>query len=664
LKHLLTSTRSALILVPLALAACEAPAPDESPSPSASLSQAVDSPRPTAAREDPHWLEVKFQQGSRVRLRGGRPVDLDGKFLGSPAARALLRRLEAASWARSHAVSEEALEQLRAEGERRSGAPVPDLNLYFRLRVPPGMDIDSVRAELAALEDVEGAWRIPLPVEAPLPPDYSNPASNPTQGYLNAAPSGLSARDAWNNTGGRGAGVRVCDIEYSYNASHADLGAVSFVGPAGVDPFNDTNHGTAVLSIIRGLDNGFGVRGIADQAALLFAAANTASGYNVGAAVTTCANAMSPGDVIVIEQQIAGPNYNPNFPGNSQYGLIAVEWFKPWYDAIRAAVAAGRVVVEAAGNGQQNLDAAVYQTGNNGHYPFLPQNDSGAIIVGAGQSPVASGTPRAPSWFTNYGATVDLHAWGDNVVAAGYGNLFNAEGVNQWYSRSFGGTSSASALMGGVVASLQGVYKARNGNAPATPAWVKQALQAGATPQQGSGNIGGLPNLAASINSIPVGRGAILTGTSLLTQVDDLGWRIQGSGDFNRDGVPDLVWRHAGNGANSLWYMGGAGGATLVSTASLTQVGDLNWQIHGVGDFNRDGVPDLVWRHAGNGANSLWYMGGAGGATLVSTASLTQVGDLSWQIRGVGDFNRDGVPDLVWRHAGNGANSLWYMGDR
>jgi serine protease len=186
-----------------------------------------------------------------------------------------------------------------------------------------------------------------------------------------------------------------------------------------VDPFNDTNHGTAVLGILRGLDNGFGVRGIADQAALYFAAANTASGYNVGAAVTNCSNALRPGDIILIEQQIHGPNANSNQLGNGQFGLVAVEWYKPYYDAIVAAVAAGRVVVEAAGNGEQNLDDPIYQQGNDGHAPFLPRNDSGAILVGAGQSPVSSGTPRAPSRFTNHGSTVDLQGWGDSVLSAG-----------------------------------------------------------------------------------------------------------------------------------------------------------------------------------------------------------------------------------------------------
>ena len=58
------------------------------------------------------------------------------------------------------------------------------------------------------------------------------------------------------------------------------------------------------------------------------------------------------------------------------------EWVPAIYDAIVTATSAGIVVVEAAGNGRENLDGAAYGA----TFP-AGRPDSGAIIVGAGGAP-------------------------------------------------------------------------------------------------------------------------------------------------------------------------------------------------------------------------------------------------------------------------------------
>jgi hypothetical protein len=153
-------------------------------------------------------------------------------------------------------------------------------------------------------------------------------------------------------------------------------------------------------------------------------------------------------------------------------------------------------------------------------------------------------------------------------------------------------------------------------------------------------------------------QGAIRTGTASLIAVTDLNWQIVGTGDFNGDGWPDILWRYYGSGGkNCVWYMKGA---TRTGSASLPAIIDLNWQIVGTGDFNGDGWPDILWRYNGSGGkNCVWYMKGA---TRTATASLLAVTDLSWQIVGTGDFNRDGWPDILWRYNGSGGKDLvWFM---
>jgi hypothetical protein len=138
--------------------------------------------------------------------------------------------------------------------------------------------------------------------------------------------------------------------------------------------------------------------------------------------------------------------------------------------------------------------------------------------------------------------------------------------------------------------------------------------------------------------------------------VGDLNWRIVGTGDFNRDGNVDILWRNAASGSNVVWFMNGA---EWSSSAELLPVGDMTWQIVGTGDFNLDGNVDILWRNGSSGSNVVWYMNGA---NWIGSVDLLGVSDLNWQIVGTGDFNKDGNVDILWRFNGAGGyNVVWYL---
>ncbi|MBC8123073.1 MAG: SBBP repeat-containing protein [Gemmatimonadaceae bacterium] len=154
-----------------------------------------------------------------------------------------------------------------------------------------------------------------------------------------------------------------------------------------------------------------------------------------------------------------------------------------------------------------------------------------------------------------------------------------------------------------------------------------------------------------------------------LPTVSDTNWRIVGSGDFSGDGRPDILWRYVGTspdqGRNLVWVMNGT---TFVASVNLPTVSDPNWQIGGVGDFNGDSSPDILWRYQGTGANQgrnlIWLMNNT---TFTSSVDLPTVSDTNWRISGSGDgdFNSDGNPDILWRYQGTGANQgrnlVWLM---
>jgi subtilisin family serine protease len=440
-------------------------------------------------------IDVKFREGIKVSLRGEPlPQDL---------------RNSMTSINRLFSAPEEQLDKIRETGVSRSAKQLPDLNQWFRITLKPGTDADKFIEALRQLKSVEIAEPAPLPA----PPPAITPNFSGDQGYLNAAPEGIDARYAWTFPGGNGKGVKIYDIEYNWLQTHEDLSkanGVSLLLPLGASndppgyggcpaPCHALNreHGTAVLGELIADRDAIGVTGISWGADIGLAPARTTFSplVNVANAIILAVIDGSAGDVILIEQQ----TYVCNLPFDS--GLGPVEWSDSVFDAIKMAVANGFVVVEAAGNGGVDLDQPACQ----GKFNRSVRN-SGAIIVGAGGSPL-SGQTRQRLSFSSYGSRLDLQGWGNNVMTAGYGffyaNQDNPNNPNFWYISTFGGTSSASPIVAGAVANLQGIALKQLGQ-PFTPAEIRKVLVQTGTPQLGNTaeHIGPLPNLRKAINQI------------------------------------------------------------------------------------------------------------------------------------------------------------------
>lgn len=138
------------------------------------------------------------------------------------------------------------------------------------------------------------------------------------------------------------------------------------------------------------------------------------------------------------------------------------------------------------------------------------------------------------------------------------------------------------------------------------------------------------------------------------------GWRVKATGDFDRNGVPDLIWQEDSTRAVTIWYMGGARGDELLGWMYL-HGGATGWQIMGVGDFDRNGTPDVIWQNDESRAVTVWYMGGTLGNVLLGWMYL-HGGAPGWAIVGVGDIDRNGTPDVLWQEDTTGMVTLWYMG--
>jgi hypothetical protein len=145
-------------------------------------------------------------------------------------------------------------------------------------------------------------------------------------------------------------------------------------------------------------------------------------------------------------------------------------------------------------------------------------------------------------------------------------------------------------------------------------------------------------------------------------QVTDTAWQIVGTADANQDGHTDLYWQHQTTGALAIWYMVET---IRVGTDSLVpgSVPDTAWKVRAVTDLDVDGHPDLIWQHVGNGQVAVWFMTGQrvrSGELLVPG----QVSDLGWKIVGAGDVDRNGTPELFWHHSMTGHIAVWFMSGR
>ena len=417
---------------------------------------------------------------------------------------------------------------------------------FHRVHAAPEK-FEEIVTELNAHDDVDAAYIKP----AGTPPVVQIPISStsvitqtkdftPRQNHLGPGPVGVDALTAHTRPGGKGDGVNIIDCEWGWQLTHEDLqvhvGSLVYGSNLKWDPdandplatkykwkdFQDfvnwvrglINHGTGVVGVIKGDLNPYGVTGISPEAIVR----NASFGYeqtDYAACVFGAIQKLNPGDILLLEIHQPGPKPVPTGNNNSQYGYIPFEWWPDQLAAVQAAVKKGIIVVEAAGNGAQDLDDPIYDKSpdpslNLGTFPMAwrnplnPQNKdakgnslSGAILVGAGCPPPEThenkntfdvfgqklGPDRSRCSFSNFGARVDCQGQGWQVTSTGYGDLNNGQGADKLYTDTFSGTSSASPVIVGVLASIQGMLKQAK-KALLTPDQAVKLLRENGWPQQ------------------------------------------------------------------------------------------------------------------------------------------------------------------------------------
>lgn len=271
-------------------------------------------------------------------------------------------------------------------GERWTGEQMPDLSQFLLLNPRDGWSaaiVETLADSLNTLDFVELAYLEPRVYPGGMPAGSNKTTLDfeSLQGYLDPAPIGVDAVSAWGLPGGAGQYVKLIDVELGWNVhftapdgkfnhGHEDLPwPFVAIGNFNAGVPQATKHGTAVLGVVAGQRNGFGITGIAHGSPVGVAAAELQAAPTANA-VDLAASVLSPYEVVLLEYQIAGP---PGLaPGSSCPGeidpvdtaLVPAEFDYAIFSAVRTATANLRIVVAAAGNYAVDLEHPCWRVGS------------------------------------------------------------------------------------------------------------------------------------------------------------------------------------------------------------------------------------------------------------------------------------------------------------
>ena len=299
---------------------------------------------------------------------------------------------------------------------------------------------------------------------------------------------------------------------------------------------------------------------------------------------------------------------------------------------------------------------------------------SGSVVtltasVRAGNMPVTRGQVNFCDASAKY--CTDIHLPGTaQLTSAGTAILKLRPGIGSHsYKAAFLGTKSATASSSSAAAlTVTGTipqYSSTTSFARAG-SWGNYDLTATVT------ETGGVAPLTGTVSFLDTSYGNALLGTGMLgASTAGLAWLNPQSpvveeapdsivsGDFNGDGIPDVaVANHL---SNSVTVLLGNGDGTFAPSA-LLGTGLYPYSIV-VADFNGDGNLDLALANIGSDTLTI-LLGHGDGTFTVSTVTLSLglYAVIPYSIA-VGDFNSDGIPDLIVVTAYGTSSALLLQGN-
>ncbi len=134
--------------------------------------------------------------------------------------------------------------------------------------------------------------------------------------------------------------------------------------------------------------------------------------------------------------------------------------------------------------------------------------------------------------------------------------------------------------------------------------------------------------------------------------------KVIGAGYFGRaDGKSEILVKNTDNNAYFLWHNEDPTFNTW--SWNQTQIGSLDddWTVAAIGDFQGDGIDDIIMWQKSTGNMYAWEDGKSSNQRWVGALESSQ-----WEVAAVGDYNGDGKEDLLLRELSSGWGGLGYWG--
>jgi|GEM_PF-2950470 len=140
---------------------------------------------------------------------------------------------------------------------------------------------------------------------------------------------------------------------------------------------------------------------------------------------------------------------------------------------------------------------------------------------------------------------------------------------------------------------------------------------------------------------------------SFISPSQSVGWYAEGDGDFNGDGHPDILFYNPSTGQLALWLMNG----TQAANGLLLPNAPSGWTPVAVNNFG-NGTSDILFQNTSSGQLAVWLMNGT---TPSNGAFISTTPPAGWTVAGTGDFKGDGQTDIVLQNASTGQLAVWFL---